>query len=100
MLLVKFILKRLITLESNEYTVLFTDQIFINSLSQNIRPSICFQTRDQAFQILSLDFKTFGRAFEAFRENQKLIECSKSLAKSFKNLAKFGLVFVLQRGPG
>ena len=41
------------------------DQIFINYLYRNTQPRTCFKTNDRAFQ-------TFGQAFEALRENQKL----------------------------
>ena len=82
MLLIKYRLKRLITLDCNEYTVLFTDQIFINSLQQNTWPSARFKTFGRVFQALGRAFQTLGRAFDSLRENQKLDR-----------------VFVLQHGP-
>ena len=52
--------------------VLFTDQIFINSLKRNTRPSACFNTHGRAFQTLDRAFQTLGRAFEAIKKNKKL----------------------------
>lgn len=79
MLLIKCSLKRLIKLGSNDFTVLFTDQIRINCLYRNTHPSTCFKTHFRAFQILGRAFhtrvqafKTLGRAFEVLRESQKL----------------------------
>ena len=76
MLLIKCSLKRLIKLGSNDFTVLFTDQIRINCLYRNTHPSTCFKTHFRAFQILGRAFhtrvqafKTLGRAFEVLREN-------------------------------
>ena len=110
MLLIKCRLKRLITQDSNEYTVLFTDQIFINSLLRNTRPSACFKTHDRAFQTLVRTFQrlsrasqTLGRAFEALIENQKLSRVFDKLGRVFENLGqvfkKLGRMFVLQHGP-
>ena len=89
MLLIKCRLNRLITLNSNEYTVLFTDHIFVNSLYRNTRPSTCFKTHGRAFQTLGRAFQTLGQAFQNLRENQKL-------GREFE---KLGRVFVLQYGP-
>ena len=61
----KYKLKRLITLDCNEYMVLFTCQIFVNPLKQNTRPSACLKTLGSAFQMLI-------QAFGPLRENQKL----------------------------
>ena len=58
-------IKRLIILDSSEYTVLFTDQIFRNSLSPNIWLSICFKIRGRAFQKPGQAFQTLSRTFEA-----------------------------------
>ena len=69
--------------------MLFTDQIFINSLQQNPRPSACFKTLARAFETLVGAFQTLGRAFEGLRENQKL-------DRVFKKLSR---IFLLQRGP-
>ena len=103
MLLIKCRLKRLITQDSNEYTVLFTDQIFINSLLRNTRPSASFKTHERAFQTLGRTFQTLGqasqtlgRAFEALIENQKLSRVFDKLGRVFK---KLGRMFVLQHGP-
>ena len=89
MLLIKCRLKKLITLDSNDYTVLFTDQIFINSLSQNTQSSSCFNTHGREYQTLRPAFQTLGQAFEALRENKKLVQ----------ELEKVGRMFVLQHGP-
>ena len=45
-------IKRLIRLDFNKYTVLFTDHIFINSLSQSTWLSICFKTTGRAMSVL------------------------------------------------
>ena len=59
--------------------MLFTEQIFINSLEENTQPSTCFkkhgrafQTLGKAFRTLSRIFQALGRAFEALTENRKL----------------------------
>ena len=96
MLLIKCRLKRLITLDSNDHTVLFTDQIFMKYSKRNTRPSTCFNTHGRAFQTLgravqSLGraFQTLGGAFEALRENKK----------PGQEFEKLGRVFVLQHDP-
>ena len=103
MLLIKCRLKRLITPDSNEYTVLFTDQIFINSLKRNTRSSACFKTHGQAFQTLGQAFQTLDRASEALRENKKLSRYFEKLGRVFEKLGqvlrKLGCVFVLQQSP-
>ena len=69
MLLIKCSLKRLVKLGSNDFTVLFTDQILINCLYRNTHPSTCFKTHYRAFRTRGQVFKTLGRAFEVLREN-------------------------------
>ena len=89
MLLIKCRLKRLITLDYNEYSVLFTDQISINSPSENTWLSACFKTLGRAFETLNRAFQILRRDFEGLRENQKF-------DRVFK---KLGCAFVLQHGP-
>ena len=96
MLLIKCRLKRIMTLDSKDYTVLFTDQIFINSLQRNTRPDTCFKTHGRAFQTLGQAFQALGRAFKTLRENQKLSRELETLGQVFK---KLGSVFVLQHRP-
>ena len=69
--------------------VLFTDQIFIKFLSQNIQSSACFNTHGRGYETLRPAFQTLGQAFEALRENEKLSQ----------ELEKVGCMFVLQHGP-
>ena len=76
--------------------MLFKDHIFINFLQQNTRPSTCFKTHDEHFQILSW-------AFEALRVNQKLDWEFEMLSQVFEKLGrvfkKLGNMFGLQHDP-
>ena len=109
-MLIKCRLKRLITLDSNDYTVLFTEQIFINSFNETLGRVLIlkhtaepFQTLGRTFQILDRAFQTFHRAFEALRENQKLGREFEKLGQVFEKLGRvfknLGRVFMLQHGP-
>ena len=59
--------------------VLFTDQ---SSLRQKAGPSICFKTRSRVFQTL------VRWAFEALKENQKLVREFEKFAQVFKKLVR------------
>ena len=74
MLLTKSRLKRLITLDCNEY-VLFTDQIFYKTLDRVLVLKQCF---------------------EALKENQKLGRVFEKIGRVFK---KLGRVFMFKHGP-
>ena len=62
----------------------------LGTVSQKIRPSICFQTCGQApetinraFETLSRAFKTLGRTFKGSRENYNLGRLFEKLGRMF-----------------
>ena len=77
---------------SNEYAVLFTQQIFINSPSWNTWPSAFLKTHGWGFE--------FGLAFESLQSSQKLSQEFKKLKQVFEKPGrvpeKLERVFLLQ----
>ena len=60
--------------------VLFTEQIFKNSIRQNSQPSICFKTRgrvQEKNQELEREFENFSKVFK------KLVRVIKKLGHEF-----------------
>ena len=68
--------------------VLFTDEIFKNSLWQKNWPSIYFKTHDRAFKIID-------QAFEVLREKLKLGQVFEKLGQVSDNLSYVLHVFML-----